>query len=70
MNQQDRTKRLREIMEEHSLNAPAVGKILDRSPQTVRSWRCAYEERAIPATSLKLLELAVKQLAKAGVGRE
>lgn len=59
MNQKERTKRLREIMRKHKLKAADVGRILDRSAQTVRSWRCAYEERAIPATSLRLLELEV-----------
>jgi hypothetical protein len=59
MTQTTRTEQLRQIMAIHKLTAPAVGKILDRSPQTVRSWRCKYDQREIPATLLRLLELEV-----------
>lgn len=66
MTKEERTTRLREIMEAHKLNAPAVGKILERSPQTVRSWTSKYADRTIPATSLRLLEREVtKPAAKA-----
>lgn len=45
-------------MEQHKLNAPAVGRLLDRSAQTVRMWRC--ESKIIPDHTLTALELKVK----------
>jgi hypothetical protein len=56
MTKENRTKRLREIMAGHNLNAPDVGELLKRSPQTVRSWACANDQRAIPPHMLELLE--------------
>ncbi|HDR9259593.1 TPA: hypothetical protein QDB21_005615 [Burkholderia vietnamiensis] len=52
-----RTARLKEIMAEHELNAPAVGRLLDRSAQTVRIWRC--EAKIIPEHTLAVLEQKV-----------
>ena len=55
-------------MEQHKLNAPAVGRLLDRSAQTVRMWRC--ESKIIPEHTLTVLELKVKSgehLVQAGV---
>lgn len=57
MTQTERTERLREVMRTNKLNAPAVGKLLNRSAQTVRSWRSTYDKRAIPALALELLEV-------------
>lgn len=53
---QKRAKRLREIMTAHNLDAQAVGKMLGRSPQTVRVWRCRNPSRPIPTNELRLLE--------------
>lgn len=59
MNQEQRTEELRKIMADHRLKAPAVGKILNRSSQTVRSWACKNRGRSIPETALRLLKLTV-----------
>lgn len=56
-----RTKRLRELMDAHKLDAAAVGAILNRTAQTVRVWRSRYDARTIPAHSLQLLELTLAQ---------
>lgn len=55
MNKDQRTEQLRAIMVRHKLNAPAVAKMLKRSAQTVRSWTCANDQRAIPEHMLDLL---------------
>lgn len=60
-----RTKRLRELMAAHKLDAAAVGKILDRTAQTVRVWRSRWDERTIPADALKVLELTLAQRGQA-----
>lgn len=61
MNKEKRTERLREIMALHKLNAAAIGKLLKRSPQTVRSWACVYVQRAIPEPLLELLESKISK---------
>jgi transposase len=52
-----RTVRLFEIMESNSLTLRDVAKIVDRSEQTVRIWRC--EAKIIPAHTLHFLEAHV-----------
>lgn len=49
------TTRLRQLMAEHKLKAKDVAAILDRTPKTVRMWRCCTGP-AIPDSLLKLLE--------------
>lgn len=66
MTKDERTAQLREIMAAHKLNAPAIGKLLKRSPQTVRSWTCSYVQRAIPAHMLDLLQTKLAPASKAG----
>jgi hypothetical protein len=60
-NQNNRTETLRNIMARHKLNAPDVGKLLNRSAQTVRSWTCANDQRTIPEHMLELLKTKVTQ---------
>jgi D-alanyl-D-alanine carboxypeptidase len=60
-----RTKRLRELMAAHKLDAAAVGVILGRTAQTVRVWRSKYDARTIPADALKVLELTLAQRGQA-----
>ncbi len=61
-----RTERLRKLMTNHKLKAKDVGLLLNRSPGTVRIWRCQTGEggREIPEQSLELLEIKLKQGAK------
>lgn len=56
-----RTDRLRALMAKYKLKAKDVGAILERSPQTVRSWSCAYVHRAIPEHALFKLEAELKR---------
>jgi transcriptional regulator with XRE-family HTH domain len=53
------TQRLRELMTEHSLSPEAVAKLLGRSAQTVREWRCANANN-ISDNNLELLEFKLK----------
>lgn len=62
---QDRTKRLRELMNAHKLKAADVGEMLGRSAQTVRVWRCKHDARTIPNDALKVLEMTLAQRGKA-----
>jgi hypothetical protein len=57
--QKQRTDTLRNIMTQHKLSAPEVGKLLRRSAQTVRSWTCANTQRTIPEHMLELLKRKV-----------
>lgn len=57
----ERTARLRALMAAHKLKAADVAAMLDRTPQTVRVWRSAYDARTIPAHALKLLEITLGQ---------
>ena len=54
-----RTVRLRKLMADHRLTARQVGDILGRKPHTVRCWKSAWEDRAIPEHALALLELRI-----------
>lgn len=55
----NRTDQLIELMNEHRLTIDQVAKLLNRSPQTVRIWRCQTDKRAIPDHSLELLRAKV-----------
>lgn len=59
----NRTRALRALMQKHRLTAADVGRILDRSPTTVRIWACRHDARTIPATALRLLELELERAA-------
>lgn len=61
----ERTAKLRALMAKHKLQAADVAEILDRTPQTVRVWRCDYEARTIPADALRVLEMTLAQRGKA-----
>lgn len=50
-----RTEQLKKIMWQHYLTAAAVGAELNRSPSTVRAWRCVNDKRTIPEHALQLL---------------
>ena len=52
-----RTKKLRALMAEHDMYSSDIGRLLERSAQTVRSWRCGA--RIIPQHTLALLELVL-----------
>ena len=58
-----RTKRLLHLMKKHRLSAGDVGEMLGRTAQTVRVWRCAWGERAIPEHTLLALETKIAQRA-------
>lgn len=63
-----RTVQLDALMNENKLDAVDVGRLLARSAQTVRMWRC--ESKIIPEHTLTVLELKIKSgkhLEKAGV---
>jgi hypothetical protein len=53
----NQTQKLIDLMQKHKLKAADVGRILGKSPQTVRGWRCDNAVRIIPANELRLLEL-------------
>ena len=57
----DRTTRLKDLMVEHKVTPQQVGKLLDRSTQTVRSWRCQWEARTIPPHVLAVLEMKLAE---------
>jgi len=59
MTMDKRTKRLRDLMAKHNMTAADVAELLDRSPQTVRVWRCKYDARTIPCDALRVLELTL-----------
>jgi hypothetical protein len=61
-----RTEQLLKLMDEYNLNAPAVGRILGRTGQTVRSWRTA-SDRTIPDYLLRLLK---HELARGNRGKD
>ena len=56
-----RTEQLRAIMHTHNLTADRVAEIIDRTPATVRVWRCQTEgSRVIPAHALAVLRAKVE----------
>lgn len=52
------TQRLKELMAQHGLSITDVAKILGRSVQTVKEWRCQNAHN-ISDNNLKLLELTL-----------
>lgn len=48
-----RTQRLHELMRDYRVGCEIVAELLDRTPGTVRKWRCEY--RVIPKDKLTLL---------------
>lgn len=58
---QNRTDRLREIMAEKKLSADDVARLLNRTANTVRIWRCKDQRRIIPDHSLALLEALLRE---------
>jgi len=54
------TQRLKELMTIHDLSISDVAELLERSPQTVKEWRCA-NDRNISNNNLALLELKLAQ---------
>lgn len=55
----NRTDQLIQLMADNSLTIEKVAELLNRSPQTVRIWRCRTDKRAIPEHSLELLRAKV-----------
>lgn len=58
------SQRLKELMSEHNLRIADVAKLLGRSKQTVKEWRCT-NGRNINDNNLKLLalEIAAREVA-------
>lgn len=57
----NRTEQLHQLMLTHGLSIDRVGELLNRSPQTVRIWRCKDDKRQIPEHALELLKTKVSQ---------
>ena len=57
----ERTKRLHAVMRAYNLTAADVATIVDRRPNTVRAWRCESGKQTIPANTLTMLELVLRQ---------
>lgn len=58
-----RTKTLLDLMAANNLSIAEVAKILNRSPQTVRVWRCKTDRtRIIPEHSLEVLKTKIASL--------
>lgn len=55
----ERTKKLRNLMSAHNLSIADVAKMLNRKPQTIRTWRCRSGVRVIPDHTLEVLETKV-----------
>jgi hypothetical protein len=51
-------KMLKKLMKDHDLNCPSVAKLLDRKPQTIRTWRSG--RYPIPDHAIKLLKLQLE----------
>jgi hypothetical protein len=49
--------KLRVLMDEHSLTAQDVARLMNRAPRTVWAWLDEGNPRQIPEHSLKLLEM-------------
>lgn len=58
----NRTEQLHKLMADHGLTAEQVGKLLNRSAQTVRIWRCQSDGRTIPEHTLEVLKLKLAQV--------
>lgn len=57
----ERTRALRDLMRAHRLKAADVGRILNKSPTTVRIWASRYDARSIPENELRLLRFELGQ---------
>lgn len=58
----NRINQLKQLMDEHGLTIEAVAVLLNRSPQTVRIWRCRNVGRQIPEHALELLRARLEAL--------
>lgn len=58
---QNRTEKLRDVMAAHKLSADDVARLLNRTANTVRIWRCKDNRRIIPEHSLALLEARLRE---------
>lgn len=63
MTPEERTARLRQLMQEHGLKAEDVGNILGITAQTVRVYR-SKNAQTITEKNLRLLELELKRIAR------
>lgn len=57
----NRTEQLHQLMLTYGLSIERVSELLNRSPQTVRIWRCKDDKRQIPEHSLELLKAKAAQ---------
>lgn len=60
-NMDARTAKLHQIMKDNGLKAVDVASMLGRKVITIRIWRCASDNRIIPADALKVLELTMAE---------
>lgn len=60
----ERTRRLHIAMRQYNLSAAEVARIVQRKPNTVRAWRCESGKQTIPANTLLMLELILRQRPK------
>ena len=51
-------------MRAYNLTAADVAKMVQRKPNTVRAWRCESGKQTIPANTLLMLELVLRQRGK------
>jgi len=56
-----RTEELNSIMVEHRLTARQVGELVGREAHTVRCWRSAWADRAIPEHTLAVLKMKLAE---------
>jgi hypothetical protein len=61
-----RRQRLNQIMENRRLTSGAIGRILNRTPEHVRAWRCGTAP--MPPEMLRLLELELERLQSTAEG--
>jgi hypothetical protein len=57
----DRSQQLRKLMYDYNLTCADVGQLLDRTPITVRIWRCKNSQRQIPNTALIALKVRLRR---------
>jgi hypothetical protein len=60
----ERTEQLRQLMQSNNLSCAEVGKLLGKSPQTVRIWRCHSDNKVISQELLQLLRYKVQERAQ------
>jgi hypothetical protein len=57
-----RTAELRQLMRTHQLTAREAGKLIGRTAQTVRNWRCRTDDaRTIPEHTLAVLKQRIAE---------